>query len=91
MPPVHTLTTPYFYEASVNKEDRAPVSQERYLRIVGYLIYALQTRHDERPFVSFLSNQGTHPNVGDEMKALYVLRYLYSTPYICVVFSAMKP
>jgi hypothetical protein len=48
----------------------------------------LKTRHEIRPFVSHLSRQ-TVPNAGDESKALYLLRYLFSTLEVRCTFNAV--
>ena len=74
MPPVSDLTMKDFYQSSVTPEDCIPADQLRYQRIIGLLIHALKTRHEIRPFVSYLSSKLTTPNLGDEAKALYVLR-----------------
>jgi len=91
MPPVTTLSMQDFYLQSVSALDSTPASQDLFQMIIGYLIHALKTRHDTRPFVSFLSSQGTHPNMGDMQKAIYVLRYLFHTPHVGCVFNAMAP
>ncbi len=90
MPPVRELTMPDFFDASVDPSDLHPVNPDLYNKLVGHLIVLFQTRHEIRPFVSHLSRQ-TQPNVGDEAKALYLLRYLYSTLEVRCVFDSLSP
>ena len=58
---------------------------------MGHLTHALKTRHDIRRHYSHLSGKGVAPTVGDEIKAIYALRYLYSTPEVMCVYSAKSP
>jgi hypothetical protein len=90
MPPVRELTMPDFFDASSDPPDIITVNPDLYHRLIGHLIVVLKTRHEIRPFVSHLSRQ-THPTVGDEAKALYILRYLYSTLDVRCVFNALSP
>jgi hypothetical protein len=90
MPAIKELTMPDFFEVSSDSSDVIPVNPDLYHKLVGHLVVVLKTRHEIRPFVSHLSRQ-THPNVGDEAKALYILRYLYSTLEVRCVFSALAP
>jgi hypothetical protein len=90
MPPILTLTMPDFYEPSSTAEDCLPADDDFFRKLVGHLIVLLKTRHEIRPFVSHLSRQ-THPNAGDMSKAIYLLRYLFSTLDVRCVFSALDP
>jgi hypothetical protein len=90
MPPVTSLTMPSFYDASTLPADLLPASPDLFHKLVGHLVVVLKTRPEIRPFVSHLSRQ-TVPNAGDEAKAIYVLRYLFSTPHIRCVYNAMAP
>jgi len=87
MPPVLSLTMPTFYDASISPSDLLPANPDLYHKLVGHLIVVLKTRPEIRPFVSYLSRQST-PTAGDEAKAIYVLRYLFSTLHIRCVYKA---
>jgi hypothetical protein len=82
---------PDFYELSSSPADCVPINPDRYLKLLGHLVHPLKTRHEIRPFLSHLSRQSTHPTEGDYTKALYLFRYLYSTPHIGCRFSAPAP
>ena len=88
MPPIPALTMENFYESSTSLEDSQPADPVRYSHLLGLLTHALKTRHDIRLHVSHLAHRGTHPTIGDETKAIYILRYLYSTPEVGCVFNA---
>ena len=90
MPPVPSLTMSSFYDASTSPADQILASPDFFYKLVRHLVVVLKTRPEIRPFVSHLSRQ-TVPNVGDEAKAIYVLRYLFSTLHIRCVYNAMAP
>ena len=75
-----------FYEPSQGEDMCQPAKSEFYSSLIGHLIVVIKTRPEIRPFISHLSKQ-THPNRGDECKAIYVLRYLYSTRDIRSVYD----
>jgi hypothetical protein len=88
MPPVTSLDMQDFFEASTSADDLVPSDSEVYQRILGCCVHTLQTRADLRPYVSYLSGHNIAPNAGDMSKAIYLLRYLYSTQAVGLVFNA---
>ena len=88
MPPVPALDMPDFYEASTTPTDLVPADLLLYPHFLGCLTHALQTRAEIRPAVSYLASRNVTPTAGDMAKAIYVLRYLSSTPQVGLVYNA---
>lgn len=88
MPPVLALDMPDFYVDSHSPPDLVLADFDVYQRIIGCLVHALQTRAELRPGVSYLSSHNVAPNAGDLSKAIYLLRYAYSTQDVGLVYNA---
>ena len=88
MPPVSALDLPDFFEASTTTADLVHADPVLYQHLLGCLTHALQTRPEIRPGVSFLASHNVTPNTGDMIKAIYMLRYIYSTQEVGLVYNA---
>jgi Reverse transcriptase (RNA-dependent DNA polymerase) len=66
----------YLFDES---SDTTPVTQKFYQKLIGTLIYCLNTRHDVRKEVIYLASKSAAPTIGDLIKVTRVFRYLNFT------------
>jgi len=77
-----------FFQPPVELAECVPVDSSVYSSLTGQLVQFLKTRHDIRPYVSYLCSFNSSPLEGHYRRALHVLRYLHSTPGMGGVFKS---
>ena len=83
LPPAASPSDATFFHES---KDTRPVDAAVYRKLIGILMWLLQTRSDIHKEVNFLSRRVASPTMGDMAKLVRVLRYLNTSPDIGPTF-----
>ena len=71
--------------------DVPPITQKKYLHLLGALLYLCKTRPDIATAVSFAACHSAHPTEGDFLELLHCLSYLRDTKEYGLLLKARVP